>query len=130
MRTNVQVEKKKFRNPLVKLLTKKTSKENSGIKKKYLKGNNICRTTFRLPKVAAQGAGKVSLLGDFNNWEANSHYMKKLKNGDFTMQIELQAGREYHFRYFIDDTRWENDPNADKYIKSPFGDSDNSVVIV
>jgi 1,4-alpha-glucan branching enzyme len=130
MRTNVQVEKKKFENPLVKLLTNKTSEENSGIRKQYLKGNKICRTTFRLSKVAAQGADKVSLLGDFNNWEANSHTMKKLKNGDFTMQIELQAGREYLFRYFIDDKRWENDPNADKYIKSPFGDCDNSVVIV
>jgi hypothetical protein len=46
------------------------------------------------------------------------------------MQIDLQAGREYQFRYLIDDTRWENDPKADRYAKSPFGDSDNSVVIV
>ena len=55
--------------------------------------------------------------------------MKKLKTGDFTITLEVEPGREYQFRYLIDELRWENDWNADKYVKSPYG-SDNSVITV
>jgi hypothetical protein len=51
--------------------------------------------------------------------------MKKMKNGSFTITLDLEPGREYQFRYLIDDVVWENDWNADKYTKSPYGDSDN-----
>ena len=56
--------------------------------------------------------------------------MKKLKNGNYAVTLELKPGREYQFRYLIDESKWENDWNADKYVKSPYGDSDNSVVVV
>ena len=55
--------------------------------------------------------------------------MKKLKKGEYTVTLELKSGKEYQFRYLVDESRWENDWNADKYVKSPFG-TDNSVVIV
>jgi 1,4-alpha-glucan branching enzyme len=100
-----------------------------GIKKEYLKTKDVCKVTFRLPKVAAPGAKKASIVGDFNSWSIYATPMKKLKNGDFTITLELEPGKEYQFRYLIDDDRWENDWNADKYVKSPFG-SDNSVVYV
>jgi 1,4-alpha-glucan branching enzyme len=100
-----------------------------GIKKEYLKRKDACKVTFRLPKVAAAGAKNVSIVGDFNAWNIYASPMKKLKSGDFTISLELEAGREYQFRYLIDDTRWENDWNADKYVKGPFG-SDNSVIFV
>jgi hypothetical protein len=56
--------------------------------------------------------------------------MQRIKNGGYTVVLELELGREYQFRYLIDEHRWENDWNADKYVKSPYGDTDNSVVIV
>ncbi len=56
--------------------------------------------------------------------------MKKQKNGDYTISLDIEPGREYQFRYFIDESKWENDWNADKYVKTLYGDSDNSVVIV
>ncbi len=56
--------------------------------------------------------------------------MKKAQNGDYTITLDLTPGKEYHFRYLIDESKWENDWNADKYVRSPYGDSDNSVVIV
>ena len=56
--------------------------------------------------------------------------MKRLKKGDFITQIELQPGQDYQFRYHIDNSRWENDWQADKYVPNPFGDGDNSVVVV
>jgi 1,4-alpha-glucan branching enzyme len=100
-----------------------------GIKKEYFKTKDVCKVTFKLPKIAATGAKNVSIVGDFNTWNIYANPMKKLKSGDFTITLELEPGREYQFRYLIDDTRWENDWNADKYVKGPFG-SDNSVIYV
>ena len=100
------------------------------IKKTYLKSRNACKVTFRVSKEAVPDAHQVCVAGDFNEWNILANPMKRLKNGDFTTQIELQPGRDYQFRYHIDATRWENDWQADKYVPNPFGDCDNSVVVV
>ena len=108
----------------------KSTPVKTGIKKEYLKTKNICKVTFRLPKNAAPNAKSASIVGDFNEWNIHSNRMRKLKNGDFTIALELEPGNEYQFRYLIDEIKWENDWNADKYVESPFAGSDNSVVIV
>jgi 1,4-alpha-glucan branching enzyme len=100
-----------------------------GIKKQYLKSRKTCKVTFRLPRIAAPNAKAVCIVGDFNGWSIYATPMKRLRTGDFTVTLEVEPGREYQFRYLIDEQRWENDWNADKYVKSPYG-SDNSVVIV
>jgi len=101
-----------------------------GIQKEYLDGKKSCQVTFRLPKTAAPNGNKVFIVGDFNNWNIHAHQMKKQKNGDHAISLSLASGREYQFRYLIDDSIWENDWKADKYVKSPYGNCDNSVVIV
>lgn len=103
---------------------------NPGMKKQYLKSRNACKVTFRLPGIAAPQADKVYIAGEFNDWNTHTNPMKKLKDGDFTITLELEPGREYQFRYVIDDHRWENDWNADAYVTSPYGHCDNSVVLV
>ena len=103
---------------------------NMGIKKKYLKSGSICKVTFRLPKEAVPEAESITIVGDFNNWSETDLPLKKLKNGTFTVTIDLQRDREYQYRYLIDSARWENDWNADKYVPAPHGDSENSVVVV
>ena len=100
-----------------------------GIKKEYFKSRKTCKVTFRLPKIAATDAKSVCIVGDFNGWSIHANAMKKLRNGDYTLTLELEPGKEYQFRYLIDECRWENDWNADKYVKSPYGDSDNSVIV-
>ena len=109
--------------------SEKLTKASVGIKKEHLKGMNVCRVTFRLPNAAAPDAKSVCVVGDFNNWNIHANPMKKLKDGDYTIKLDLETGREYQFRYLIDESKWENDWNADKYAKSPYGDSDNSVVL-
>ena len=100
------------------------------IKKQFLKTKPVCKTTFTLPAEAAPEAKKVTLLGEFNNWDAKKGVaMKKQKNGNFTATVELETGKEYQFRYLIDGASWENDDEADKYVHSPFG-TENSVVVV
>ncbi len=111
-------------------LPRKAPGTNVGIKKEYLKSGGVCKVTFRLPKIAATNAKTVCIVGEFNNWNIYANPMKKLKSGEFTITLELEPGREYQFRYLIDEHTWENDWSADKYVKGPYGDSDNSVVVV
>jgi hypothetical protein len=56
--------------------------------------------------------------------------MKKLKNGGFTATLDLELGQEYQFRYLLDDKIWETDFAADKYVPTPFGNSENSVIVL
>lgn len=112
------------------LASKEATEVTVGIKKEYPKSKNVCVVTFRLPKIAASDAKSVFIVGDFNDWNIHTNRMKKLKNGDYSIKLELQPGKEYQFRYLIDESKWENDWNADKYVRSPYGDSDNSVIIV
>jgi hypothetical protein len=56
--------------------------------------------------------------------------MRKLKNGSFTVTIDLEPDREYQFRYLLDDKTWENDYEADRYAPTPYADSENSVVVL
>jgi 1,4-alpha-glucan branching enzyme len=113
-----------------KLPPKETTVTRAGIKKEYLASRNVCKVTFRLPRVVAVDANGVHIVCDFNNLNIYANPMRRLKNGGHTIELELEPGREYQFRYLIDEHRWENDWNADKYVKSPYGDTDNSVVIV
>ena len=113
-----------------KTASRKTIMTTPGIKKEYLKSRKVCKVTFRLPKIAAVGAKSVHIVGDFNDWGIYANPMKRLKNGDYTIRLELEPAREYQFRYLINESKWENDWNADKYVKSPYGDSDNSVVVL
>jgi 1,4-alpha-glucan branching enzyme len=114
--------------------TQMTSKAETttdyGIKKQYLKSRNACKVTFKLSRIATPQADKVCIAGEFNNWNTRATPMKKLKSGDFSITLELEPGREYQFRYLIDDARWENDWNADAYVRNPYGYCDNSVVLV
>ncbi|PIE67630.1 MAG: glycoside hydrolase [Deltaproteobacteria bacterium] len=98
------------------------------LKKQYLKTRDRCKVTFRLPKSAAANAKTVHLVGDFNDWDRDETPMQRLKNGEFKAIVELQPGRAYQFRYLIDRTTWENDWEADQYVKSEYGNCENSVV--
>ena len=100
------------------------------LKKKYLKSKQECKVTFRFPGEAAANANTVNLVGDFNNWDIYATPMKKLKSGDFTVQVNLSVNHEYKFRYLIDETDWENDWDADGYAITHYGNSENSVVAV
>ncbi len=100
------------------------------MKKQYLKSRPICKVTFKLSKDATKSAESVNIVGDFNNWDQQSTPMKSLKNGDYTIKMDLPVGREYEFRYLIDGSQWENDWHADKYVHSSIPGVENSVVVV
>jgi 1,4-alpha-glucan branching enzyme len=93
--------------------------------KRFFKSKSTCRVTFQLPKDVE--AKKVSLAGEFNNWDTSATPLKKVK-GVWKTTLELEQGQEYQFRYFLDDSEWRNDEAADKYMPNNV-DGDNSVVV-
>ena len=109
---------------------KGSAQDAGGIKKKYLKTRKICKVTFVLPQTVAGHAKRACIVGDFNDWNDTATPMKKTKTKGFTVTLELEPERDYQFRYLVDGSKWENDQHADKYVKSPFGDAENSVVSV
>jgi len=97
------------------------------MKKTYTKKGNKCKVTFELPsEVDAQ---KVSVCGEFNGWDKTKHELVRRKRGNFSITISLEAGKEYRFRYWVDDDHWENDWAADKYVLNDFGSEDSVVVL-
>jgi 1,4-alpha-glucan branching enzyme len=99
-------------------------------KKQYLKSRPICKVTFKMHREAVDGAKSVHIVGDFNNWDTHENPMKQMKNGDYMVTLDLDAGREYQYRYLLDGTIWINDWQADKYVTSYFGNVENSVIIL
>ena len=100
------------------------------IKKQYLKSKPVCKVTFRLPGQAAGSAESANIVGEFNDWNIYATPMKRLKNGSFVVTLDLKPNIEYQFRYLLDDKTWENDGEADKYVSHPYGDGENSVVVL
>jgi len=100
------------------------------MKKRILKSKSVCKVTFELPSEAASTASSVHLVGDFNDWDMGETPMKRRKDGSYSVTIDLDCDREYQYKYLIDSETWENDWAADKYIPSPVGDGENSVVVV
>ena len=97
------------------------------VKKNYSRGGRTCRVTFDVP--AEVGARKAWLCGEFNEWNRRSHPMSLRKDGRFSITLSLAAGRDYRFRYFIDNDHWENDWAADDYVSNEFGTEDSVVKV-
>ena len=115
--------------------TKKSQKQgmkqngSQRIERKYSKDQSKCRITFWLPREFAPEARCIAVAGSFNGWNQYSHLLSKLENGELSLVVEVEAGREYEFRFIIDETRWENASNADRYVWSDIGNCENSVIV-
>ncbi|GBE06858.1 MAG TPA: glycoside hydrolase [Nitrospirae bacterium] len=82
--------------------------KKTGIKKQLKTDPPSCRVTFTMPREAAQDAREVVVVGDFNKWNINTTPMKKQKNGDFEVTVELPCNTEYSFKYLINPHDWPN----------------------
>ncbi|MCD6185801.1 MAG: isoamylase early set domain-containing protein [Deltaproteobacteria bacterium] len=99
-------------------------------RKQYLKTRPICKVTLKLNKKDVDVNKTIHLVGEFNSWNTSSIAMKGLKNGSYTATLDLEPDREYQFRYLVDESRWENDKDADKYVYSEYANCNNSVIIL
>lgn len=96
------------------------------IAKQYLKTKPVCKVTFTVP---AEGAKKVAVVGDFNNWSTKDSTLKKLKNGTFKGTFNLPKEAAYEFKYIIDGD-YVNESEADRYQWNDFAGSENAVLEV
>ena len=88
--------------------------------KKYSKTKPTCKVTFTLAQDAVNGAKRVNILGEFNDWDPNLAIPMKLSEKEFKAVLELPVGKEYQFRYKADNGMWENDSAADAYVEAPY----------
>lgn len=62
--------------------------------------------------VVAPGAASVSLVGDFNDWDARLTPMRAERDGRlWTVTIPLPAGR-HRYAFLVNGARWLADPSA------------------
>ncbi|WP_159467271.1 isoamylase early set domain-containing protein [Dyadobacter sp. 3J3] len=99
--------------------------------KQYLKSKPVVKVTFTLPAEAVEKSETVALVGEFNGWNPEEAIaLKKQKDGSFKASLDLIPGKEYQFRYLLDNEIWENDWEADKYVSAGVNAEENSVVVL
>ena len=59
--------------------------------------------------------GRVSVVGDFNDWTPGAHELRRRSNGTLSATVILPVGSRVHFRYLQTGGRWFNDPHADAH---------------
>jgi predicted flap endonuclease-1-like 5' DNA nuclease len=68
------------------------------------------KITFTLPAANVIGATECVLLGEFNNWDiVEGLYLTRQADGSMTAEVELNAGKNYQYRYLLSNGRWVND---------------------
>jgi 1,4-alpha-glucan branching enzyme len=96
------------------------------VKKEQVKNSSKWSVTFvAAPELEAT---TVSVLGDFNDWDAEAGLMPRRKDGFWAKTIRLEPGA-YRYRFLADGQNWFNDPDADGYEDSGHG-SENCIVVV
>ncbi len=96
------------------------------INKAFTPKRSVCKVTFKIP--ADWADKKVSLVGDFNEWDPSANKLER-KNGYWETTIRLKPETETKFRYFLDDGRWANDDEADSYVGNSYGSEDSLLKI-
>jgi 1,4-alpha-glucan branching enzyme len=98
------------------------------ITKKFLKTKAVYKVKFSVSAEEAAGAESVSLCGGFNAWDTSSHPMRRMKSGDFMLELEFPAGATVPFRYLTGHGVWLNEQEADESEHCPFAQANNSIL--
>ena len=70
---------------------------------------------------------EVILMGDFNEWDATKHPMKKDNDGIWRKIVMIYPGR-YEYQFLVDG-KWLNDPQNEKICQNCYGTYNNYIVI-
>ena len=87
-------------------------------------GTKNRRVTFRLN---APSVKEVILMGDFNNWDADGHPMKKDENGIWKVDIVIPPGK-YEYRLLVDG-QWRLDSGNNQTVPNSFGTENNVLTV-
>jgi hypothetical protein len=84
-------------------------------------------TTVRFV-IVAPNASRVSLVGDFNGWDATAMPMHRVNEGDaWARDVVLESGR--HVYAFIVDGAFHVDPSAPRAAEDDFGIPSSALVV-
>lgn len=82
--------------------------------------------TFEIP--GSVWADQIHLVGDFNGWDRQSLPFRLTRRDTWQVHVELEPGREYHFRYLIDGVHWHSDRDADLHMLGADGFLDSVIL--
>ncbi len=87
--------------------------------------------TFIIPAYLVEPANSAYVLGEFNNWTPSEHSKMTLQeDGSLAVTLPLEIGKNYQYRFFLNDGRWLNDPAAQGYQEQVNYFTANSIVFV
>lgn len=94
-------------------------------KRSSAQGDTII-VTFEIPSTV--WAERINLVGDFNQWDHDSLPFRQNRENNWYVELELEQGREYRFRYLINGDYWGYDWRADKHLPGADGCCDSVVI--
>lgn len=79
--------------------------------------------------LVAPGASKVTVAGDFNDWNPAATPLQPVRAGGVWMvSVPLAPGR-YEYSFIVDGESWVADPSAPTVVESDFGDPSSVVTV-
>ena len=100
------------------------------LKKFYINGANKYKVTFELPINDQNKKKEIKVVGDFNDWNWSTAKAMEVSHGRYTIDLELDPGKRYEYRYLVNNEYWVNDDIADEYNPSPCDNVNNCVLIL
>ncbi len=76
----------------------------------------------------ASNAARVSIVGDFNDWDPAATPLRRAGEQAWWVVVKLRPGR-YRYSFVVDGTRWVADPAAPRAADNDFG-AESSVVTI
>jgi 1,4-alpha-glucan branching enzyme len=96
------------------------------IRKQLSSNANKVIVTFEIP--GSIWADQIYLVGDFNGWDLYSLPFRYNRQENWEVQLELDEGQEYRFRYLVDKDTWVSERHADRHAVGPDGAHDAVVI--
>jgi hypothetical protein len=79
--------------------------------------------------LAAPGASRVVVVGDFNDWDQHATPLQRAGRGSlWSVDVPLRPGR-HEYAFIVDGREWRLDPTAPRAVANDFGPP-NSVILV
>jgi hypothetical protein len=79
--------------------------------------------------VTAPNAARVTVVGDFNDWDPHATPLSRLDGNAWWVVVKLPPGR-YRYSFVLDGTRWIVDPSAPRAGDDDFGPRSSVVTIL
>src|SRR5580765_3452821 len=89
--------------------------------------NPPSNTPIVIFRCLAPEAGKVHLMGDFNDWDPLAHPMKRHTDGIWMLGLPLNHG-DHHYRFLIDG-KSVLDPHADRTARDHRGEKVSAIAV-